>query len=82
MYGAEHNYLIHNKQRENKPMMGYGQIADYHNKLKEAEKHNKEFNKSATDFFKVRQPAPKANTEEIEMVEINKNEIRQHVLQK
>ena len=75
MYGAEHNYLIHNKQGETKPMMGYGQIADYETKLREAKKYN-------SDFFKPKYETPKKNDTEIEMVEINKNEIRQHVLYK
>lgn len=65
MYGMEHDYLIYNKQTESKPMMGYGHIADYETRLREAKKYN-------SDFFKPKYDPPKKDDKEIEMVELNK----------
>ncbi|RPJ32710.1 MAG: hypothetical protein EHM25_00335 [Nitrosopumilales archaeon] len=67
--------MTYNQRREKKPMMGYGNIAEYERRLAAAKKYNKEFDKAATDFFKVRQAAPKANAEEIEMVKLNKGRV-------
>lgn len=73
MYGAEHINL-YNNQRERKMLATMGSVDNYWKKYNEAQKYN-------SDFFKIRQLAPKATPEEIEMREI-KNEVRKHVLSK
>lgn len=62
MYGASHIEL-YNQERERKMLATMGSADNYWKKYNEAQKYN-------SDFFKVRQPAPKASAEEIEMKEI------------
>jgi hypothetical protein len=69
MYGLEHGLLNNKRER---PMFGYGQIADYQNKMREAKKYNDDVDKLISDFFKPKYERPKTNDEEIEMVTFHK----------